>query len=569
MISWEQRTSRLLDGIGLRSIKSKITVFALLATLIPSVTMGWLSYHNNRRAIDETILRELANLTSHASREFSLWLRDRRYEAKVFSSSYEVSENIVELNRPGLSDAERLMAQRRIEDYLHSVADKFADYAELVVIDARGDLLASSSDQPGDLVLEEDWLERVKVGEAVIGDAYRDKALGSGVMTIVEPIVLADGSFLGALGVKVRFAAIESVLHKIVIEPTHELYLMTRRGEILSSTGGLGDAFKSVKLDTSIAVQLFAGGQTTLAFRNYQGTEVVGTLSAVSDLEWGVVAEKERAVAYAEIARLRNVTIALIGTVLLIIGLAAYLLGMTIVRPLDRLIKGATKVAGGDLDIILPSYGRSEVGYMTEVFNDMVGRLRLFRDENAAINQKLRERNDELRELSITDSLTGLYNRAHLPELLDRELARARRRQIPFSILMMDIDHFKRFNDTYGHQAGDAQLRLVTQILKNLLRACDAGARYGGEEFLILLTETGPEGALFFAEKLRARVAKVCSQREQAVTISIGVASYPDDGEDIEGIIREADAALYRCKRGGRNQVALARAGRKSKASWR
>ncbi|HET6278502.1 MAG TPA: hypothetical protein VFG08_06945 [Candidatus Polarisedimenticolia bacterium] len=174
MISWEQTTSRLLDGIGLRSIKSKITIFALLATLIPSVTMGWLSYHNNRRAIDETILRELANLTSHAAREFGLWLRDRRYEAKVFSSSYEVSENIVELNRPDLSDQERTVAKRRIEDYLRSVGDKFVDYAELVVIDARGELLASSSERPGTLVLEEDWLDRVKVGQAVIGDAYRE-----------------------------------------------------------------------------------------------------------------------------------------------------------------------------------------------------------------------------------------------------------------------------------------------------------------------------------------------------------------------------------------------------------
>jgi diguanylate cyclase (GGDEF)-like protein len=565
VISWEQKTSRLLDGIGLRSIKSKITIFALLATLIPSVTMGWLSYHNNRRAIDETILRELANLTSHAAREFGLWLRDRRYEAKVFSSSYEVSENIVELNRPGVSEQERMMAQRRIEDYLRSVGDKFVDYAELVVIDARGELLASSSDQPGALVLEDDWLERVKVNQAVIGDAYRDEAFGVGVMTIVEPIVLADGSFLGSIGVKVRFDAIESILNKTVIEPSHDLYLMTRRGEILSSTGGLDGPFMSVKLDTGIAVQLFAREKATLAFQNHLGTEVVGTLHTVPDLEWGVVAVKDRSIAYAEIARLRNVTMALICAVLLIIGLAAYLLGMTIVRPLDRLTQGATKVAGGDLDIILPSHGRSEVGYMTEVFNDMVGRLRLFRDENTAINQKLRDRNDELRELSITDSLTGLYNRTHLPELLERELARARRRQLPFSILMMDIDHFKRFNDTYGHLAGDEQLRLVAQILRNLLRACDAGARYGGEEFLILLTETGPEGALFFAEKLRARVEEVRSQREQAVTVSIGVASFPDDGDDIEGVIREADAALYRCKRGGRNQVALARADRKAK----
>jgi len=566
VISWEQKTSRLLDGIGLRSIKSKITIFALLATLIPSVTMGWLSYHNNRRAIDEMILHELANLTSHASREFGLWLRDRRYEAKVFSSSYEVSENIVELNRPGVSEQEQMMAHRRIEDYLRSVGDKFVDYAELVVIDARGELLASSSDHPGALILEDDWLERVKVNQAVIGEAYRDEALGIGVVTIVEPIVLADGSFLGAIGVKVRFDAIEAILRKAVIEPNHNLHLITRRGEILSSTGTLEGPFLTAKLDTATAVQLFAREQSTLTYRNHLGTEVVGTLHTVPDLEWGVVAEEAQSIAYAEVSRLRNFTMTLIGAVLLIIGLAAYLLGMTIVRPLDRLTQGATKVAGGDLDIILPSHGRSEVGYMTEVFNDMVSRLRLFRDENTAINQKLRERNDELRTLSITDSLTGLYNRTHLPELLERELARARRRQIPFSILMMDIDHFKRFNDTYGHLAGDEQLRLVAQILKTLLRACDAGARYGGEEFLILLTETGPEGALFFAEKLRSRVAEVHSQREQAITVSIGVASYPDDGEDIEGVIREADAALYRCKRSGRNRVALARADRQSRS---
>ena len=99
MFSWELATTGFLDAIGLRRIKIKIIAFALLATLIPSLTMGWLSYRNNRRAIDEKIVEELTNLTSHASRELDLWFRERRYEMKVLASSYEVSENLEKMLR--------------------------------------------------------------------------------------------------------------------------------------------------------------------------------------------------------------------------------------------------------------------------------------------------------------------------------------------------------------------------------------------------------------------------------------------------------------------------------------
>jgi diguanylate cyclase (GGDEF)-like protein len=285
----------------------------------------------------------------------------------------------------------------------------------------------------------------------------------------------------------------------------------------------------------------------------------VGALRQVPELEWGIVAHKDRAQAYAAIVRMRNYTLLLICTVLLGIGVAAYLICLTIVRPLNRLTRGSTEVAGGQLELRLPVYGRSDVGYMTEVFNDMVARLRKFHDENVAITEELRERNVELHEISITDGLTGLYNRTYMPEALAREMARAKRHERSFSILMIDIDHFKRFNDTHGHQAGDDVLLGVAQILKSSVRACDYAARYGGEEFLVLLTETEGAGARDFAEKLRLRVEAMSPVTEDVVTVSIGVASFPDNGEDLVSIIRDADAALYRCKRNGRNQVALAR----------
>jgi diguanylate cyclase (GGDEF)-like protein len=569
LVSWEQATSSFLDGIGLRSIRSKIIIFALSATLIPAVTMGWLSYRNNRRAIDEKIVQELTSLTSHASRDLELWFRERRYEIKVLASSYEVSENLEKLNRRGQVDGTGARALTRLEDYLGSIGGKFSDYEELIVLDVRGNVLASSRAQSGELGMAGDWLDRARANETIINDAYWDETFNAGVVVNVEPIRAADGSLLGAMGAKIKFDAIEKILASNIKDPSHELYLVTKRGEILIGSRNLEGPFMDSKLEAATAERLFTDRVTPLEFRSFHGNSVLGALRTIPGLAWGIVAEKDRAKAYAAITRLRNVTLALIATVLLAIGLAGYLLGLTIVGPLGRLTKGASKVAGGDLEVNLPLHGHSEVSYLTVVFNEMVGRLRKFRDENVTMNQELRVRNDELQKLSITDSLTGLYNRAQLSQVLAKELARSQRHLHPFSILMIDIDHFKRFNDTHGHQAGDDMLRRVAEIIRSSLRASDVAARYGGEEFLILLTETEPEKALHFADRLRSEVEGIRSQDKKTATVSVGVASFPDDGDDVESIIREADVALYRCKRRGRNQVALASASRQHRSQSR
>jgi diguanylate cyclase (GGDEF)-like protein len=403
-----------------------------------------------------------------------------------------------------------------------------------------------------------EWLGRAQTSESVVGEAEWDSTLHAGVMIIAAPIHSVEGKFLGAMGAKVGFGGIDKILTSCTKDPSEELFLVTRKGNVLSRSRDVGAAFMAARLDDATVGGLFGHEAALTEYPSLQGPKVLGTLRAIPDLDWGVAAEKDRATAYAAIVRLRNVTLALISSVLLGIGLSAYLLGLTIVRPLGRLTQGAAKVAGGDLDVSLPIQGGSEVDYMTEVFNEMVARLRKFRDENVAITEELRERNKELRTLSVTDSLTGLYNRTRLPELLARELARSRRHQHPFSILMMDIDLFKHFNDTHGHPAGDELLRQFAGIIKSSLRSCDFGARYGGEEFLILLTETGSEGAIAFAEKLRRSVEELRLKEVGGVTVSIGGASYPDHGNEIDALIRLADAALYQCKRNGRNRVAMA-----------
>jgi diguanylate cyclase (GGDEF)-like protein len=314
--------------------------------------------------------------------------------------------------------------------------------------------------------------------------------------------------------------------------------------------------------------RLFSKERVPLKYTGYRGKAVVGTLKKVRDLDWGVVAEKDRQKAYAEIIRLRNLTLGLFAGVLLLIGLCAYLLGLSIVRPLDRLTKGADKVAAGDLEVDLPVLSRSEVAYLTQVFNQMVARLRKGREQLAAANEALTEKNKELEILSVTDSLTGLYNRKHLMESLTGEIGRASRYERPFALLIIDIDHFKKFNDTYGHLAGDEVLRKMGEVFRDSIRGCDYAARYGGEEFVIVMPEIGRDQGVQAAERIRASVAKKkidANGNSVTVTISVGVASFPEHGDDAQAIISKADTALYQAKRRGRDRVALASRGRQKK----
>jgi len=171
--------------------------------------------------------------------------------------------------------------------------------------------------------------------------------------------------------------------------------------------------------------------------------------------------------------------------------------------------------------------------------------------------------NETLLRTAFTDFLTGLKARGYSEQQLDLELARAGRRGTPVALLMIDIDHFKRLNDTHGHPAGDVVLRDFAAILTGELRQIDLAARYGGEEFILLLPETNQEGAMLVAQRLRHAVQaakfRISSSEAGAVpehlTISLGVAIFPDDARRKADLLEAADAALYEAKARGRNTV--------------
>ena len=561
MASWEQATSDFLRILHLGSIKSKIIAFALLTTFIPSLTMGWLSYVKNRQFLDEKISQELLNVTSQASREFDVWFKERFYEVKVFSSSYVVPENLTKISLVKGTPSENRNSLTRVRDYLKSLRAKFSFYEELLVLDARGHVVATSSNRKTDVQLPQEWLKTAKDGDPIFGAPMWDPATGKGIMVIAQPILTGRERLLGILAAKLNFQSVVGVLRNYTLEDG-ELYLITQEGAVFATSTPIAPDFMETSLGKSYIEKLYSRESAPQDYVNYRGRDVMGTLKKVPPLSWGLVVEKDKEKAYAKIIRLRNLTIALVAALLCVIGLAAYFLGLTIVSPLNRLIGGADKVARGDLEVDLPVYGGGELAFMTRVFNNMVHRLRQGREELAQVNTTLRKRNKKLQELSVTDSLTGLHNHKHLMDRIASEVIRSERHDHPFAVLMIDIDYFKKYNDTYGHQAGDDVLRKMAAIFNESIRASDYVARYGGEEFMVVLPETDMEKAMNSAKRIRKRLARETFGNGKVkipITISIGVATYPDHGVDPETLVSRADAALYQAKKTGRNRVTRAR----------
>jgi two-component system cell cycle response regulator len=194
--------------------------------------------------------------------------------------------------------------------------------------------------------------------------------------------------------------------------------------------------------------------------------------------------------------------------------------------------------------------------------SELVARLRLHL-KLKRLQDELREKNTMLARLSTTDPVTGLRTRRYATEVLSIEWIRARRYQTPLAVMMADLDHFKHVNDKYGHPAGDAVLRGVSEVLRQSLRASDVSGRYGGEEILVILPQTELDGAMQVANRWRQAVEAATFRapdgRGVGVTVSIGVAIFDPSHTSAEDLVAAADEALYRAKHQGRNRVEASR----------
>jgi diguanylate cyclase (GGDEF)-like protein len=215
------------------------------------------------------------------------------------------------------------------------------------------------------------------------------------------------------------------------------------------------------------------------------------------------------------------------------------------------------------------SYVRSIACIPMVVYNDVIGVINVtnkrhdkaFTDEDVEMLKAVADQaavainKAQLWDMAVTDSLTGLYVRRYFLVKLQEELHRAERYDNILSVVMADLDHFKNINDTYGHDAGDRVLKAIGKFLQQNIRDVDMAARFGGEEFVIMIPEAANDAAHILSERLRKQMSQLKIEDLPPITISLGIATYPNDGSDMADLIKKADAAMYAAKMAGRNRV--------------
>ncbi|HET9315035.1 MAG TPA: diguanylate cyclase, partial [Vicinamibacteria bacterium] len=470
------------------------------------------------------------------------------------------------------TDAAR--ARQEITGYLEFVIRNYQVYESLFVVDPQGHVVASTRDEE-----LEPWaldLLRERMPNGLVSPLRRSARLGRPTMLVLYEIQpRADrlreaprgGKVIGYFVSRINLDALEGQLRGGAVETEPDFWLLDGKGRILVEKGRVAEEpgvkpFDAPLPDKSDKVE------PREALLPGLGLTVYGLRELAEPLHGYLGATVPASGAYRPLEESRARLMKAGVPAVLVIFALAFVLARGMLRPILLLSEGAQRVSAGDLDVHLPVRGRDELADLTSAFNDMARRVRESRDQLAQAAGALARSNDQLeqakerfRTQAITDALTGLFNRRHFEDTLDEQIERASAEGWPLSLLLLDLDHFKQYNDRWGHTEGDAELRRVAALVQRTVRSTDIAFRYGGEELAVLLPSCAKDQAVGVAEKVRQAVGSGTQRPSRfgaRTTVSVGVATFPEDGRVARGLVDTADAALYQAKALGRDRVVAA-----------
>lgn len=511
-----------VKSVGLRGLMLSLVLVAVLATLANCLSVAYSVQRDAlvRSAIDAN--RAYAFKTASSISKFLSSVQERL----AFSSAL--------LGADFSNAALRETEARRLQ-----VQDSELD--SVVIIDAQGRVVQTYPALPtlqGTVIRSPELTQALRERKPAISHAYRGQT-GNLLVFVSWPIHSPTGEFLGVVGGSVyleqhgvlhsligehqfqtAFAFVADDNHRLLYHPDHR-----RIGEELSSSATVDAALRGE-----------AGGMEAI---NYQGIPMLAGFAEVPNARWAVVTQQPRDEALAPVkVMMRDMLIGMIPAG--VVGLAVILLGaMLITRPLRQLSDQATHLADPEAAT-------------------RINAIRAWYAEAAAIRQALiagvqllHQKITGLRRAADTDPLTGLANR----RAMNAALAQWDDNGQPYALLALDIDHFKRVNDTFGHDVGDVALQHVAAAIADSARDNDLPCRAGGEEFCLLLPNANLDAARRIAERIRARIAGMPIEGVGNLTISIGVAATSAGTPAAAAILKRADEHLYEAKRQGRNRV--------------
>jgi diguanylate cyclase (GGDEF)-like protein len=510
---------------GWSGLASKLILFVFASTFLTATIVSWISIRSTTGALRDMIERLYPLSLDHAAQRIDPWVCAVRLQLEYNARRRASQPSVV----AGMADREMLDG--------------------LVLFGRDG-------------ARQEAWGIAPEEASAALREKDRIAALE-----------LPDGKWALAVAPLMESGAPEPVaivkLDRLVplfaVELPNDdtvLALADAGGRVLARAGALPGGAPLDRVDVNALHSRGALRETEI-----WGEHVIAASQRVSVLDWHVAIVTPFETAYAPVFSVVTRVFAIDLGIILVFSFLAYRITARVVRPIGDLSQAVRRVMHGHSELELPMVSsRDEIGMLTRTFNDMIRQQRAQREEIEETNRSLKDRNHRLQQmnevlnqLSITDGLTKLHNHRFFQDQLTREIRRVERSGEPLSMLLIDIDDFKRLNDRQGHSAGDEILKRIADIMNSTLRGSDLCARYGGEEFVILAPGTDTQGAYLLAEKVRTAIAEQSfivddSLRPTRVTVSAGVAAFKGNRKLF---FDKADQALYRAKADGKDCVVV------------
>ncbi|MBR0565953.1 diguanylate cyclase [Azoarcus sp. L1K30] len=553
---------------GAASLRSRLTLWFGSLALFTLLSAGFYVGHI---AIEKMTAAEGAAMHASAAtvaNALATGLREREDEIYLLSRSSRLASG-------NLDAVEVLQSLERRKEVHQEYAWIGVADTDGTIVQATGGMLVAQS------VRERPWFKSA-LKERYAGDVHEAVLLAkllpghpSGeplrFVDFAAPIVGANGQTVGVLGAHLHWSWVTGLVEDAVsgrrgLQQT-DILIVDRTNHILYPERLTGESVP----DTSPAQHLDYEVIHWPDGRDYLSSEVKINAKTHADLGWRLVARKPLDIATRPIRDLSGQLLLLGVLAALLFALLAYHLARRLSRPIEQLAQAARQVESRQAMPQFPT-GRQvrEIAQLSQSMQSMTRSLLAKEQELAAINstleatviertQALTEANAELARLAAQDGLTGLANRRRFDERLTDAFLACKRYGRDFSLLLLDVDHFKQVNDTHGHPVGDRVLKQVAKLIGESLRATDFVARYGGEEFVVLLPDTSDRTtSLGVAEKLRAAIAAAPVAEVGHITASIGLSITRAADQDPWQIVGRADAALYQAKAAGRNRVSMA-----------
>ena len=561
--------------IRLHAIEDHLTVRTQIAAAVAAMSIvlvgtlaagaALISYRNTAVLIESS----LTQIASSTSGRLDRFMATRQQEIKLFAEMQPMQP---------LWQGDPAALRSALESLQHS----FSDFAWIGFADADGTVVAATGGLlQGKSVAARPWfkqgLERVAIGdvhEAVLLAALLTQRANNEPYRFVDiavPVRGAGGKLLGVLGAHLDWNCASNLIKDAEANDggtNTRLSILSKGGMVLvgpqqetiryggNALAGILKAGVGTFRETADEQQMLTAFHVGKGHRDYQG------------LNWIVTASQPASVALAA-AIWSAQTILVIGAITAVIALSlAMLLSRRIAGPIIAITREADRIGRAHGPTMLARQsGSAEVVQLSRALRSLLRRIGLAEErtreaelratENA---MQLQEDLLKLRQLADTDFMTGLMNRRSFLTVAEDAVAFCRRYKRNMATLMIDIDHFKRINDTHGHAAGDDAIKRVAEIVSQSIRTTDKAARFGGEEFVVLLREIDQDTAVLLADRIRASIesAAVChGDIVIPITVSVGLALFDESDRDVQDVIERADQGLYVAKKNGRNRTFL------------